>query len=166
MIAQANDAGASTCRLRILVAEFKKTRPLTYNDGEGNAEVVQHAPVTSQLLPIPQLSQAVFILHLDISRLLHGFRTVQARTVIPRTLCSKTERHVSARIKGRKEEAEKEDVHLEADKVVKGGLSLERRHYFSISCGTRSCDKREGKKRIQIVAGSPITVSGILATSG
>ncbi len=54
---------------------------MAYNDREGNAEILQHAPVTSQLLLIPQLGQAVFILNLDTRRLLHVFLRIQSRTV-------------------------------------------------------------------------------------
>jgi len=38
---------------------------------------MQHAPVTSKLLLIPQLSQAIFVLNLDVRRPLHCFLQIE-----------------------------------------------------------------------------------------
>lgn len=41
----------------------------TYDDGEGDAKVVKHAPVTVEILLIAQLGELVFILLLDVGLL-------------------------------------------------------------------------------------------------
>lgn len=38
----------------------------TYDDGEGDAEIMKHAPVAVEVLLVAQLGESVFILHLGV----------------------------------------------------------------------------------------------------
>ncbi len=55
----------------------RKEKRITYNNRERNTEILQHAPITSKLLLIAHLSQAILILNL--SRGLHLERTLVKR---------------------------------------------------------------------------------------